>query len=618
MARTRSTEKDFDSTGPLDVVIVGAGDRARAWLHPLLRSGRLRLVASVARGSEPVAADVPRSPSLEEALGAYPNAAFALALPPRPGLEGALRLVAAGRSGIVEAPLHASLADARLDEGAHRVRVAHGWVTLPGLRAVQTILQRSPGGRLSIVVAGLPEDDHCDPAEGLVHALAVVRALVPQSAPSAARHAEAGGVAVELQSAGWRVELRTRGRGRRLEVRVEGTETAVWSWEDDRESVLVGGKPIAPPRVTPSAPVRALAQLLPDARRGDGLVEAAEVLRLTRACLGLLPSRLPIGGRALRQSASIARRRPHDLLGRLGLRGELPGGGGPPPSLLRLSLPPEPFELWSFRAGIKPVAFLTVRPEEVDRTLAYFGAVHHERRERRVQVGAQDCWQDRRDEGEPRFELYIARDAELARRAAHLQAEVDPSVALRDIGALVGYPSCCVEAFAQQDDRANNSRNRYYSQARTLRPDGSTQTPWPWELNNLHTMIVPFYPCSYRCAAALTWARACLVEMARIHPENVGELQRTLSQPVLYFDHDHQLVLDGECAGGRVSYGAVRLPEPASPELTRLAAAIAGGNQLSLDDRELVIERSGQKLLRLLRTDPALGFIAPFGSASAG
>ncbi len=528
------------------MVLVGAGERARAWLAPLRRSARLRVVATVSRGAESAAPDLPRCGSLEEALRMYPTAASALALPPRAALEGALRLAEAARPGIVQAPLHDAVIDADPGPGAAGVRVAHGWVTLPGRRAVEALMRRAGGGRLRIEVAGLPEEDGGDLREGLVHAAALVRALLPHATPGAARRAGGGVLEVDLAApaAGgeWAVQLRLVTRGRRLAVRVDGPSgTALWSWEGDRESVVLGDAPLVAPRSTPPAPVRALAQLLPDADRGDGLAEAAAALRLARSCLSLLPAQLPIGGRALRQSASIARRRPSDLLGRLGLRGDLPSGGEPP-GTLALALPPEPFELWAFRAGVKPVAFLTVRPDDVDRTLAYFGGAPCERRERRVRIGAQDRWLDRRDEGEPRVELYIARDADLARRAAHLQAEVDPTAALREIGELVGYPPCCVDAFARQDDRANNSRNRYESQARTRAPGGSTPIPWPWELNNLHTMIVPFYPCSYRCEPALAWARACLAEMARTHPAFVDELRAVLARPVLYFDHDHQLV----------------------------------------------------------------------------
>jgi hypothetical protein len=229
-----------------------------------------------------------------------------------------------------------------------------------------------------------------------------------------------------------------------------------------------------------------------------------------------------------------------------------------------------------------------------------------------VHVAAQDRWTDRRDQGEPRVELYIARDAALARRMAVLQAEADPSAAIRELGDLAGYPPCCVDAFARQDERANNSRNRYQSAART--PDGATGGPWPWELNNLYTMTVPFYPCSYRCAHALEWARAALAEMARAHPDAVAALRNELARPVLYFDHEHQLVLDGALVEDKVAYRSVALPSSASAQFVPLAAAIGRGDRVSLDDRRLVVERHGLVVLRLDRTDPGLGFIAPFGA----
>jgi hypothetical protein len=603
---------------PAEVVVVGGGARAAAWLAPLRRSGRLRAVATVGRGADSFAPDLARYRSLEEALIAHPSAAFAVALPPRSGLEAGLRLARAGRSGIVEAPLHEALIDAPLGPEADAVRVAHGWVTLPGCRTIAAILGRAGSGKLFIEVAGLPEEDGCDLWEGLVHGLALVRALLPAATPSAARLPNGGTLEVSLAEAKWTVQLRVLAHGQRLAARIERAgEPIVWSWQRDRETITRGAEPMGAARATTPAPLRALAQLLPDAARGDGLVEAAAVLRLARSCRALLPSLLPPGGRPLRQSASIGRRRPDDVLARLGLSGELESGGEQP-AVLKLTLPPEPFELWAFRAGVKPVAFLTVRPDEVDRTLSFFGNAPHERRERRVQIGEQDRWTDRRDEGEPRVELYIARDAELARRAAHLQAEVDPTQALREIGALVGYPPCCVEAFARQDDRANNSRNRYESWARTLAADGSTPTPWPWELNNLHTMIAPFYPCSYRCDAALAWARACLAEMATVHPGFAAKLRATLARPVLYFDHDHQLVFDGTWTGGRVSYRGVALAASPSAQFATLAAAVGRGDRLSFDDRELVAEREPRTVLRLARTDPALGFIAPFGSSAGG
>ena len=615
--RKLSTSDPTAASAPArPIVLVGGGERAVAWLHWLQRSARLRVIASAIRAPHEAATELPHCESLDEAIARHPDAAFAVALPPRAALDGALRLAAAGATAVVEAPLHEALIDIELDPAADGVRVAHGWVTLRGVRALAPVIQRAGGGRLRIEIAGLPEAGHGDPAEVLVHAAALVRALLPHAGASSARYADGGALEVDVVApsarGGWTAQLRLLTSGQRLAVEMQGHgETARWSWEPDRESVTRDGQPLVAAHATPAGAVRALAQLLPEAARGDGLREAAAALRLARDCRALLPTPLAIGARPLRQSASIAQRRPRDLLGRLGLRGQLAPGGGSPPQVLAEAVPTEPFELWAFRAGVKPVAFLTVRPDEVERTLAFFGDVPVVRRNRRVRVADQDCWTDRRDQGEPRVELYISRDAGLAERAAYLQAEVDPSRALDELGALLGYPACCVQAFAQQDDRANNSRNRYCSQARTP----AAPTPWPWELNNLHTLIAPFYPCSYRCEHARTWARATLEALARHHPQLVDTLRARLFRPVLYFDHDHQLVFDGEGTEDRISYRAVALPPCASPQLGALATAIAHGDRLAFDDRQLLVEHRGQVVLRLERTDPALGFIAPFGIA---
>ena len=184
---------------------------------------------------------------------------------------------------------------------------------------------------------------------------------------------------------------------------------------------------------------------------------------------------------------------------------------------------------------------------------------------------------------------------------------------IEELGELVGYPRCCVEAFAAQADRSNNSLNRYYSWSRTVSNGRRSENPWPWQLNNLYTVIAPFYPCSYCCEAALAWSTAALEQMAGRHPESVEGLREVLARPVLYFDHEHQVILDGRLADGAVSYRGAGLPGPGSPELRRFAAAIAAGDRLRLDDASLVVERDGEVVLELERTDPALGFVAPFG-----
>src|SRR5579862_4889772 len=182
---------------PQAVVLVGTGARAHAWLAALRRSARLQLVGTVGRGDHTLASDLPHYTALDQAMREHPAAAFAVALPPRAAAESALRLADAGRGAVVEAPLHDSIADARLAAGTDSVRVAHGWATLAGLRPMQQLIERDGAGRLHIEIAGLPESDSGDPDEVLVHAVALVRALLPQAAAAAARYVDGATLEVD-------------------------------------------------------------------------------------------------------------------------------------------------------------------------------------------------------------------------------------------------------------------------------------------------------------------------------------------------------------------------------------------------------------------------------------
>lgn len=275
---------------------------------------------------------------------------------------------------------------------------------------------------------------------------------------------------------------------------------------------------------------------------------------------------------ALDRSAALlaAARDPVARLAALGLVAPAGDGGlalSPPPG----PRVPGPLEAWAFRAGVKPVAFVTVAPADEAAVVAAFGAAHVERRERNVAIGPQDRWRDDRVSGAPRVELYLAHDRADAARAAALQA--DPTRNLAGLGALLGYPPCCVAAFGAQRDRANNTLNRYLAAART--PAGAT--PWPWPLNELHVKLLAFYPCSYRCEAALAIATATVGALDAAHPGRAAALAAHLARRVLYLDSDHQRWLERDEA----------------IELTDDALEIGGS--------------------RYDRIDPRLGFLADFG-----
>ena len=606
---TEQHERSGEEVRGDGVILVGGGKRARAWANVINLASALSVVARVARRLDGGSLPGPVFTSLDEALAAFPHARVAAALPPRSGLALATGLALAGREGVVEAPLDEALARLELPASASGVRVAHGLVTLASVRWMQQALARRAVDQTIIEVRGLPEADDGDLFEVLVHGLALVLRWFPLAVLDRAERAgdtrvelrltepSGGIVRVRVLASGHRLDASSSGAAGSFGLRLSQNAEEVWS-------VDAAGRRRERSVTSPPAPVRALAQLL-DAR-GDDLFAAQRVMGLAvevREAVGWRP--IP-AARALRAAITSS----PGSLGRLGLRGTLPPAS--PAPLTALPRTAESLELWALRAGVKPVAFITTRPADAERVIASFRDVHVERRTRRVRVGPQDTWVDRRDEGEDAVELYFSRDPALAAAAARLQAEGDPSAGLSELGALMGYPPCCVAAFAAQRDRSNNVANRYQTFSRTAAPG-----PWPWLLNNTQTMLLPCFPCTYDCRAAETYARAALSAMERVHPGVFAAFSAVLGRPVLYFDDHDAVTLAGHLHGEEVRYEAASVSPGASAEVAALAAVICQGDTLRWTHEELRVQAQGRELLRLARTDPGLGFLAPFGPAGA-
>ena len=239
-----------------------------------------------------------------------------------------------------------------------------------------------------------------------------------------------------------------------------------------------------------------------------------------------------------------------------------------------------PIEAWSFAAGLREVAFVTVAAERVEATIAQFPGTHVEVRARNVEIGSQDRWHDDRLHGAPRVELFFARDPAAARRAATLQA-ADPTRHAAELGALLGYPACCVDAFVAQRARHDNSLNRYLTAARTSAPG-----PWPWELNELHLRLVAFYPCRYDCPDALAIARATVAAIGDAHPALPPQLAAALTATVIYIDHDHQVWL--RCRPETDTYESLAAIG-GGRALPALVAAAARADRLVLGEHDLLI-----------------------------
>jgi hypothetical protein len=203
-----------------------------------------------------------------------------------------------------------------------------------------------------------------------------------------------------------------------------------------------------------------------------------------------------------------------------------------------------PWEILGLRAGVKGVAFLkTADPSRIEPHLAGFSIA------RRHHAGL--------------VELFASRDPALAERALSLQAG-DPTRNAPAIGALLGYPECCIEAFAAQPDRSSDPANRFATAARTSAPQ-----PWPWETANFDRMIAAFFPCRYDCAAARAHARAILAEADREEPGLAATIERELRAKWIYAG-------DGRWAAIRDASARIAPDASAGWEST-VAGALSGG-----------------------------------------
>lgn len=142
--------------------------------------------------------------------------------------------------------------------------------------------------------------------------------------------------------------------------------------------------------------------------------------------------------------------------------------------------------------------------------------------------------------------IAVARDAaaleqvlEAQRRHRHGQgADHD---AARTMGRLMGYPSCCVEAFLAQADRGDNLENERLP---FRRAPGRVLAP---ELNRLGSVrLLSHHPCAQDCGPSIHLARQVLDRLA---PADAAWLMAQLSRPVLLLDFNRAIGLDGTWDG---------------------------------------------------------------------
>jgi hypothetical protein len=196
-------------------------------------------------------------------------------------------------------------------------------------------------------------------------------------------------------------------------------------------------------------------------------------------------------------------------------------------------LPPR-LEDVAFSVGLKPVLYLVLTKAEAEGLESRHPGAHVAVRTTALKI---ESTTGRREYAgdEVSIHAFISRDPALAERAATLWTE-GSSRHVRELGALMGYPECCVTSFAALASRSNNAALIYVTDSRTRALGGGHRT----SLNVVVVRIAPFTPCSFGCARGADWSSRVIDGLPGSTPE---ALRRALSRPVLYFDEARAVVL---------------------------------------------------------------------------
>ena len=235
--------------------------------------------------------------------------------------------------------------------------------------------------------------------------------------------------------------------------------------------------------------------------------------------------------------------------------------------------------------------------------------------------------------------LFVARDWDRARAAAACEAAEDHDL---ELGQLLGYPRCCVDAYLHVPPPRSNA-------AAFARARASTGRRFEPRLNTLDLAVfhyLSWLPCSFSCRFALAFADAVAEHIAKRHgqflasPEaaRAGRVPRSTCPPgcrheTFVRDIDgalaaHRLLLledvqvsiegvfDGHSVAVRRAWPTARDRHPhatleaaALEAAARLAAIIEAAGNVAVEDRTLVV--GGRAIAR---TENAM--LLPFGGSS--
>lgn len=219
-----------------------------------------------------------------------------------------------------------------------------------------------------------------------------------------------------------------------------------------------------------------------------------------------------------------------------------------------------------------------------------------------------------RDAGADRRPVYVGRDRARLREA--IEAELSRTLeGARALGALLGYPACCVEAFvsAGRDRRAH----RLWAGA-AARTEGRFEARLD-VLDHAVFSYVSWFPCRFDCAPSLALADALAEALEARHPELVRAIDRALGAPRLVLAPEVQLVLAGSLGAEGITIASMRAAacdrdprahaDAREADVTARALAwLADARTLSVRDATLVVDGAA----RTLPLEAPLPLLLPF------
>lgn len=266
-------------------------------------------------------------------------------------------------------------------------------------------------------------------------------------------------------------------------------------------------------------------------------------------------------------------------------------------------------------AGLKPMLRSTLSHDEARRTL-----------ERYRHLGLHGLITDE-DPDEPvrhgEARLYLGRDRPRILAAARADAAKED----RELGQLLGYPRCCVEAFLQAP--------RPHTAAAVLHAAfGSVRAPAPARLNclDLHVFhYLPWFPCGPTCELSRRYADAAARLLPNLAPRVarlrddvdvsgfIKDVDQALAAHRLHVFSGVQLSLTGELVGGTIHIASVWataadrhhtvLPPDEQEATARLFHCVKPGCTVGVSRQTLIIDG------RLIARAPHL-FLALFDPTS--